>query len=167
MAAAGPRIVLSRMTAYRVPDAAALEQKCFSRPWSAAALREELNSPHARFAAVTVDGAFAGYAGWLTLSGEAELLRIAVDPAFRRQGLGDALLAAVLDGAREAGAGTVFLEVRESNAPAVALYRKHGFRPVGRRPDYYDAPVEAALLFSADLTAPARPDGPITPSERG
>lgn len=143
--------VISKLTPFRIPDAAATEKECFTVPWSAGSLREDLNSPFANYFYVTVDGEFAGYGGFLALSGEGEITRIAVLPRFRRTGLGKKLMEAMLAKACELGLETMFLEVRESNAPAIGLYRSFGFEQVGRRPNYYTMPTEAAVLFSAEL----------------
>ena len=143
--------VISKLTPFRIPDAANLEKECFTVPWSAGSLREELNSPFANYFYVTVDGEFAGYGGFLSLSGEGEITRIAVHPRFRRTGLGKKLMVAMTAKARELDLETMFLEVRESNAPAIGLYKSFGFEQVGRRPNYYTSPTEAAVLMSAVL----------------
>jgi [ribosomal protein S18]-alanine N-acetyltransferase len=78
---------------------------------------------------------------------EWELENVAVQPASRRQGLGRALVECLLQLAREASAAHVFLEVRESNAPARSLYSQLGFRETGRRPAYYSHPVEDAITY--------------------
>ncbi|MBR6772622.1 MAG: ribosomal protein S18-alanine N-acetyltransferase [Clostridia bacterium] len=143
--------VVSPLSLFRVPDAASVEKASFSVPWSEKALREELNSPFANYFCVTVDGKFAGYGGFLDLSGEGEITRIAVYPEFRRAGLGRKLMEAMMARAQELNLETMFLEVRESNAPAISLYEKFGFATVGRRPDYYTMPTEAAVLMSAEI----------------
>jgi ribosomal-protein-alanine N-acetyltransferase len=90
---------------------------------------------------VEIDGAVRGWAALRSLGeGESELLEIEVQEAFRRRGLAKALLHAAL-------AGTVFLEVRESNAAAIALYSTLGFAVTGRRKDYYRGPREDALVM--------------------
>ena len=77
----------------------------------------------------------AGFCSWRqSAPDEAEVLNLAVDPAWRRRGVGSALLAAVLERAR----GTIFLEVAEPNSAAIALYRKHGWVDVGLRSGYYN-----------------------------
>ena len=83
---------------------------------------------------------------------EWELENIVVSPAARRQGLGLRLLNALLTLAREAPATSVFLEVRESNAAAQALYQRAGFRETGRRKSYYTNPPEDAVLYCHTLT---------------
>jgi ribosomal-protein-alanine N-acetyltransferase len=79
------------------------------------------------------DGVPAGFCAWRTVSGEAELLNLGVDPARRRQGIGSALLTQL----REKVEGDIFLEVAANNAPALALYHKDGWERIGNRPGYY------------------------------
>ena len=76
---------------------------------------------------------------------------MAVSPEHRRQGIADALIHALLERAALRELSFVTLEVREHNAPAIALYRKHGFSPVGLRKNYYEAPVENAILMTKYL----------------
>lgn len=82
------------------------------------------------------DGAIAGFSLLRTVADDAELLLIAVDPPFRRKGIGRMLLGHFLDHAAKAKARRAHLEVRAGN-PAVAMYRSNGFEPVGRRRKYY------------------------------
>jgi ribosomal-protein-alanine N-acetyltransferase len=90
---------------------------------------------------VEVEGEVQGWAAMRSLgAGESELLQVEVTAEYRRRGLARALLNAALT-------GTVFLEVRASNAPALALYEDLGFVVTGRRRDYYHAPREDALVM--------------------
>ena len=82
---------------------------------------------------------------------EWEIENIAVGGPARRRGLGTRLLGELLDLARAKDAAAVFLEVRESNAPAISFYEKHGFVRNGRRPAYYENPSEAAVLMMREL----------------
>lgn len=82
---------------------------------------------------------------------EMELLNLAVGPNWRRRGCASALLNTALAECRENGFHAVFLEVRESNQPAIAFYKNHGFIQSGRRPSYYRNPEEAALTMSLRL----------------
>lgn len=84
---------------------------------------------------------------------EVEILNIAVAPQWRRAGLGSRLLKHALEEARAEGAQRVFLEVRESNRAAIALYMRHGFQAAGRRENYYAAPAEAALVLAQQMQA--------------
>jgi len=89
----------------------------------------------------------AGFLVARHLAPEWELENIAVAPEARRSGLGMQLLNALLTRARETNSQSVFLEVRESNAAARALYEKVGFRQTGRRKAYYTGPPEDAILY--------------------
>jgi len=84
---------------------------------------------------------------------EMELLNLAVGPNWRRKGYASALLNAALAQCRERKYQAVFLEVRESNERALAFYKKHGFTPSGRRPNYYSNPEEAAITMSVHLSS--------------
>jgi ribosomal-protein-alanine N-acetyltransferase len=98
-------------------------------------------------------GAPIGFALQRIIAGDGELLLLAVDPASRRNGIGRKLLQHFLDEAREAGTIRVHLEVRDGN-PAVAMYRKAGFKTVGRRRKYYHGRTGGqfdALTLSLDL----------------
>lgn len=142
---------LTPMTAEHIPQIAALERACFSRPWSEDMLREELwNESAVVIVAAGEDGTVLGYAGLQTVLDEGYIDNVAVDERFRRQGVADELIAAF---ARFGQAKLAFLtlEVRASNAAAIALYAKHGFRQVGRRKNYYEAPQEDAILMTLEF----------------
>jgi ribosomal-protein-alanine N-acetyltransferase len=82
---------------------------------------------------------------------EGEILNLAVLPRDRRQGIARRLLATGLEALLTEGVREAYLEVRESNEPAITLYRSAGFRPVGLRPDYYRNPPEDALVLRAPI----------------
>lgn len=129
---------------------AELERTCFSHPWSVDMLAEELYNETASFlVAEGEDGSVLGYAGLHVVLDEGYIDNVAVDPAYRRQGIADALIDTFV---RFGAAKLAFLtlEVREGNAPAIALYEKHGFYEVGRRKDYYDDPKEDAILMTRE-----------------
>ena len=139
---------LTPMTEEHIPQIAALERACFSHPWSEDALRDELwNDSAVVVVAEGEDGTVLGYAGLQTVLDEGYINNVAVDPRFRRQGVAGQLVEAFL---RFGAARLAFLtlEVRASNAPAIALYEKYGFTQAGRRRDYYDDPREDALLMT-------------------
>lgn len=95
----------------------------------------------------------AGLAAFQLAGGEASLDTLTVDPALRRQGVGRALLNCALRALAAEGAGCCFLEVREGNAPALALYQSLGFAAVGRRRNFYRTPDEDALVLRCELPA--------------
>lgn len=137
------------MAAAHLPAVAALEKTCFpADPWSEDLYQAALDNPAvAILLAQGEDGGLLGYAVLSTVLDEGNLDNIAVAPHARRQGVADALLSTLAGFGREHLA-CLMLEVRSSNAPAIALYEKHGFAAVGRRKNYYDAPREDAILMT-------------------
>lgn len=134
---------------------AAIERVCFSAPWSEEMLSQELYNENASYVvAEGEDGTVLGYAGLQAVLDEGYIDNVAVAPAYRRQGVADALLGAF---ERFAAAHLAFLtlEVRASNTPAVALYEKHGFARAGVRRGYYANPREDALLMTRHFRAGA------------
>ena len=127
---------LTPMTEEHIPQVAALERACFSRPWSEDALRAELwNDSAVIVVAEGEDGTVLGYAGLQTVLDEGYINNVAVDEKFRRQGIADELIKAFVRFG-ETNLAFLTLEVRASNAPAIALYAKHGFTEAGRRKNY-------------------------------
>lgn len=140
------------MTPANLPQVVALEKICFpSEAWSEAVYRAALDDPNTVILlAEGEDGALLGYAVLYTVLDEGNLDNIAVAPDARRNGVADALLSALTSYAREHLA-RLMLEVRASNAPALALYRKYGFAEVGRRKNYYQNPREDAILMTWEI----------------
>ncbi len=126
-----------------------LEQACFSLPWTRDQLMSQLpDDSHEFLTAEDEHGTILGYVGMMTVLDEGYISNVAVAPNCRRQGIGDLLIRTLLQRAALRELSFVTLEVREHNEPAIALYRKHGFREVGLRKNYYEAPVENALLMT-------------------
>ena len=124
-----------------------IERRCFSDPWSEGSFREALESPWS-FGLVAHNGqGIAGYLVGREVAGTGEVLNLAVAPEFRRNGVARALLRAGLNFLRKRRVEEVYLEVRESNQSAQALYLSLGFRPVGQRSGYYRNPKEDALVL--------------------
>ena len=134
-----------------------LERMCFSRPWSKKMLAEELDNQCAAFlVAVEPETEKAvGYAGLLVVADEGYITNVAVDPSCRRQGVAAQLLQVFDNFAKGNHLAFLTLEVRPSNAAAIALYEGFGFREVGRRRNYYDLPKEDALLLTKYYTEEA------------
>ena len=131
-----------------IPALAALEQVCFSDPWSADALREELDNPLAGFLVAAEDDRVLGYAGIHFVGDEGYITNVAVFPEARRAGCAKALLAALIKTGQEKSLYRLTLEVRASNMPAIALYEGAGFRRDGVRPGFYRHPTEDAAIYS-------------------
>ena len=140
------------MDASHLDGAAAVEQACFSRPWSREMLAEELyNDCAAYLAAEDAEGCVVGYAGLQVVLDEGYIDNIAVGEAFRGRGVGSSLLRELIAYAREKEMSFLTLEVRASNLGAQRLYRKHGFREAGLRPGFYSRPAEDAVIMTLDL----------------
>jgi [ribosomal protein S18]-alanine N-acetyltransferase len=101
---------------------------------------------------IETGGAVCGLLVIRTVAQEAEILNLSVHPAERRAGNATALLREALVECCKLHVKKIFLEVRESNAPAISFYEKHGFVRSGRRPAYYQNPTEAAVLMMRELT---------------
>lgn len=129
-----------------------MEKLYFSDPWSENAFLYELNNHLSLWLVAVKDGRVVGYVGSQTVLGEADMMNLAVREEYRRQGLGQQLVDALVERLSQQGAHILLLEVRASNAPAIALYEKLGFRQVGRRPNYYFKPKEDALIMRKEWT---------------
>ena len=132
---------------------AAIERECFSDPWTTAGLRESIQYETSRAFVAEVGAATVGYVMARISGEEAEILNLAVLPSCRRRGIARCLLEEALAAVTTAGVREAYLEVRQSNAVALALYQGFGFRPVGLRPGYYRNPLEDALVLRAPLPA--------------
>lgn len=141
-------ILLLDFTRYHLDDVAAMEEACFSDPWTYDMLADELNNPLAHYFVALRDGKCVGYGGGIFVCGEFEITTLAVDASCRRLGIGRKVLEKLIAAASALGAEMMHLEVRASNAPAIGLYTGCGFEPVGRRKNYYEKPREDALLMS-------------------
>ncbi len=129
-----------------------IERRCFSLPWTESQLISQLSDEHHEFiAAKTRDGEVCGYVGMMYVLDEGYISNVAVSPEYRRQGIADALIAELLARAARLELSFVTLEVRERNIPAITLYSKHGFKPVGLRKNYYEKPRENAILMTTFL----------------
>ena len=140
-------IRFEQMTDAHVAQIAKLEKLCFSDPWSEKSVASELNNRLSLWL-VALDGdTVAGYVGSQSVLDQADMMNIAVHPDYRRQGIGRDLVLALSDALKEKGIRGLMLEVRASNAPAIALYEQLGFIQVGLRPNYYRNPKENALIL--------------------
>ena len=138
------------MTADHLEELEKLERICFSRPWSRKMLAEELENQCAAFlvAEDAATGRVLGYAGLMVVADEGYITNVAVFPEYRRQGIAAQILQVFLQFAAANHLAFLTLEVRPSNAAAIALYQGFGFEEVGRRKNYYDLPKEDALILT-------------------
>jgi len=130
-----------------------IERQQFSVPWPEEYFSAELTNPLSTFwvAVEAVSGRVIGFMVFWLIDGTIELHQVAVSSGEKRRGVASELLRFLLRTARERGIDSVYLEVRQSNAAAIGLYEKFGFRKTGQRKGYYRHPVEDACLFSLSL----------------
>lgn len=129
-----------------------LEQQCFADPWSITSISSELKNPLSLWI-VAMDGpVLAGYVGSQSVMGWADMMNLAVAPAYRCRGVGASLVLELIRRLQENQVTSLTLEVRASNVPAIQLYDKLGFAEVGRRPGYYHNPKEDALILRKEWT---------------
>ncbi len=140
---------IRRAAAADLPDLERIENERFSNPWSRDYFAAELAN-HFSHVFVAVDPLrddVVGYMLFWKLDGELELHKIAVAGAWERRGHAARLLDHFLRAGRDWGCRRAVLEVRAANTAAIRLYEKFAFRPVGRRREYYDKPVDDALIY--------------------
>ena len=130
---------------------AELETICFSDPWSENSIASELENRLSCWLVAEEQGRVVGYVGSQSVLDGADMMNLAVAPEFRRQGIGEALVNTLVSHLQQKGIIALLLEVRASNAPAIALYQGLGFTQVGRRPRYYRNPREDALIMRKEL----------------
>ena len=140
---------------FEVRDATAVEAIIAKSPEAAAWTLNSLERLRLRGEVAWVidtSGAVCGFLVIRTVAQEAEILNLSVDPVRRRTGNATALLLEALKECRELRVKKIFLEVRESNVPAISFYEKHGFAKMGLRKGYYREPYEAAVTMEKKLT---------------
>ena len=140
-------MMIVKMNESHVRQVVELEKICFSDPWSERSIASELEN-ELSFWLVALEGEHvAGYVGSQTVMGETDMMNVAVHPDFRRRGIAESLVNALVEALKAMESHCLTLEVRASNAPAIALYEKLGFVDIGRRKNYYRNPKEDALIL--------------------
>ena len=132
------------MNESHVSAVAELEKQNFSEPWSENSVRGELTNSLALWLVALEGDTVVGYVGSQTVLGEADMMNIAVADSHRRRGIARMLVRALIE---RLDANMLTLEVRASNAPAIALYQSEGFAQIGLRKNYYRKPKEDALIL--------------------
>ncbi len=144
-------MIIRTMQPEDVKAIAELERVCFSDPWSENSIASELENRLSCWLVAEEQGRVVGYVGSQSVLDGADMMNLAVAPEFRRQGIGEALVNALVAHLQQKGIIALLLEVRASNAPAIALYQSLGFIQVGCRPRYYRNPREDALIMRKEL----------------
>lgn len=126
----------------------ALEQESFSMPWSKEAFQDALKMKDSIYLVVEEASEIIAYCGVWVILDEGQINNVAVSAHYRNQGVGYKLLHYLLEEGEKKGIGQFTLEVRKSNSPAIHLYEKLGFQSLGIRPDFYEHPVEDAVIMT-------------------
>lgn len=137
---------IEKLSEKYIKDVAQIEKACFSKPWDEISIAAELKNEFSEFYIAVENGTAVGFVGLYVLTGEADIVRVGVLPQYRNRGIARAVLTKSLENVD----GDVFLDVRESNVPAISLYRSLGFYDTGVRKDYYSDPEENAVLMKRD-----------------
>lgn len=139
-----------QMNKEHVSQIAKLEAQCFSDPWSEKSIASELENPLSLWLVAEENGQVFGYVGSQTVLDESDMMNVAVDTRFRRQGIARALIETLIAELAKMGSRCLRLEVRVSNENARALYARMGFQQLGLRKNYYHNPKEDALILGKE-----------------
>jgi ribosomal-protein-alanine N-acetyltransferase len=142
---------IQRMALEDVEEVARLEKLCFSDPWTKRCFQDELEHQFSIPLVVKTGQKIVGYACLWHVNDQMEIANFAVSPEFRKKGIGRMLMQKVLSEAIKKGCASLILSVRESNLPALNLYKEFGFVEVGRRKRYYRFPIEDAIIMVKNL----------------
>lgn len=124
-----------------------IERKCFSIPWSKVSYEKELENKLAYYQCAEESGIILGYMGMWRILNECHITNVAVLPQYREKGVATNLINKMIEICKCSEITQMTLEVRESNIPAINLYKKFGFLVAGKRPRYYQAPTEDAIIM--------------------
>lgn len=130
-----------------VEQVAALEQQCFSQPWSLKAFQEILNTSYRILFVAIDDDIVIGECMLTEIAGEGEITNVAVNSVFRKKGIARQLMKATLAEGEKRNIAAYTLEVRAGNVAAIKLYESFGFVTEGVRRNFYSKPVEDALIM--------------------
>ena len=141
------KIVVRKMQTKDLIEVCKIEKENFSLPWSEEAFAESMEKDYTVFLTALVDDEVAGYIGCYCVGGEGEITNVAVKASHRRMGIGGMLLEKLYEEGKALDTEVFFLEVRESNEAAIGLYTRQGFVKEGIRKNFYEKPVENAVIM--------------------
>ena len=146
-------MMIRRMTSEDVKQVATIEEQSFSVPWSCQSFLDSIAREDTIFLVATeeVSDKIMGYIGMYMSFEEGEITNVAVSLEYRDQGIGADLVDAMQTAGRECQLERMVLEVRVSNASALSLYKKKGFKELGIRKNFYEKPVEDAMIMICEL----------------
>lgn len=144
-------MLIREMTLQDVPAVAEIEKACFSLPWSEQSLVDSVVREDTMFLVCEDAQEIVGYIGMYLSFDEGDITNVAVSPAHRKKGYGEAIVSKAVELAKEKQLEMILLEVRVSNVPAISLYKKMGFEEIGIRKNFYEHPVEDAIIMKCPL----------------
>ena len=155
-------MLIREMTISDIPAVAEIEKECFSLPWSPQSIKDSIEREDTLFLVceealneiskdIREQSVIVGYIGMYISFEEGDITNVAISQHYRKQGYGEALVKQAKALAKEKQLERILLEVRVSNAPAIALYKKMGFEELGLRKKFYEQPIEDALIMSCTL----------------
>ena len=127
-----------------------IEKKSFASHWNRQTFLDELSAENGYYIKIKDKDRIMGYSGFRHVLDEAHITTLAVHHKFRKKGIGSKLIEQLIKDARARGLKKLYLEVRQSNIPAQKIYKKLGFKVIDRRREYYQHPVEDALVMQND-----------------
>ena len=139
------------LTEKDAPCVAKIELACFSQPFKESDILEYLKNPIWHFFIAKDGENVLGYVSFTKILDEIQIVNVATAPEHRKMGVGKSLISYLLDFAKENEVSKLFLEVRESNEPAINLYKRFGFYEVGISKNHYKEPTENAILMNLEL----------------
>ena len=140
-------IIVRKMQRSDLPQVCEIENDNFSLPWSEKSFLESMERKDTVFLVAMSEGEVAGYLGCYCIAGTGEITNVAVKSSCRRKGIGGKLLEKLYEEGALLDTQEFFLEVRESNEAAIALYSRQGFVKEGIRKKFYEMPVENAIIM--------------------
>ena len=140
-------IIVRKMQPEDLLQVCEIEKDNFSLPWSEKSFLESMERNDTLFLVALNGEEVAGYLGCYCVAGEGEITNVAVKSSYRRQGIGGKLLETLYEEAKALQTYEFFLEVRESNEAAIGLYSRQGFVKEGVRKNFYEKPVENAVIM--------------------
>jgi ribosomal-protein-alanine N-acetyltransferase len=145
------QMVIEKMRAEDIDEILAIERDIFPSPWTRKMLLEKVDNEDSHFIVAREKEKLIGYGGFFMIGKVARLENLAVHPDFRRCGVGAKLLRELLATVKANGGDEITLEVRQGNQEAQSLYKKFGFRALGKRPEFYGDTGEDALVMSLKI----------------
>lgn len=139
-------IIFDTLKPEYVSGIAEIEKLCFATPWSENQIKSELDNPLTVYSVAVLDNKVIAYGGYWSVAGDAQITNIAVHPDFQGKKIASQILENLLNTAKNRGELQLTLEVRESNAKAINLYKKYEFQTVGMRKKYYEGKENAILM---------------------